>query len=370
MWTEFEFYKIDNKSNQNILIAKLSNLGFDSFNESEVTQLKAYILTKNVTESFLEDLRIKKTFYKFKFSSLKDKNWNHLWESNFKPILIQDKCFVRAPFHQKIDEKIDVVINPKMAFGTGHHETTRMMVAELLNLNFVPNKILDVGCGTGILSIVSEKIWNNDVVACDIDDWSIKNTNENIGLNNCSKIKLIHGNIDSCNKYAKYDLILANINTNVLIEEFDSYLKLLDLNGVLILSGFLELDYIKIIDKARKSGLSLISKKVENKWNCIALKKYIIFLLLFSVNLFAQIEICFPFSFKKIKYIEGKENKKIVKQFLKNWKSNSFNKNDKDIIIHYVSSFENRSFSQEYYINFSFCNYLVVNNSKKIIKLA
>ena len=274
MWTEFEFYNIDNKSNQNILIAKLSDIGFDSFNESEVSKLKAYILTKNVTESFLEDLKIA-TYYKFKFSTLKNQNWNHLWESNFKPILIQNKCFIRAPFHQKIDGKIDVIINPKMAFGTGHHETTRMMVAELLNLNFIPNKILDVGCGTGILSIISEKIWNNDIVACDIDDWSIKNTNENISLNNCSKIKLIHGNIDSCNKYAKYDLILANINTNVLIEEFDSYLKLLDLNGVLILSGFLELDYIKIIDKARKSGLSLISKKVENKWNCIALKKNI-----------------------------------------------------------------------------------------------
>ena len=271
-WVEFVFELKDEDSFKDILIARLSLLGFDSFDESG-NKLKGYILNKNVTENFLEDLKIL-TSNKFKFSSLEDKNWNTLWESNFKPILIQDICFIRAPFHKKKDVEIDVLINPKMAFGTGHHETTRMMISEILNLNYLPKKVFDIGCGTGILSIISEKKWNCDVLACDIDEWSIKNSKENIILNNCNKIKLIHGSVSQV-KMFKYELILANINTNVLLNELDLYYKFLELNGTLILSGFLVKDYIKIYNKASECGFTFVHKKEENKWNCIVLRKSI-----------------------------------------------------------------------------------------------
>jgi len=270
-WVEFVFKLRDEDSFKDILIARLSLLGFDSFDETD-KKLKGYIDEKKVTDFFLEELKIiSKT--SFTFSSLENKNWNELWESNFHPIMIGENCFVRAPFHEKKEVKYDVLISPKMAFGTGHHETTRMMILELFNLQDVPKKVLDVGCGTGILSILSEKIWSAKVIAIDTDNWAIENSLENLKINKCVNTKLIHGGIETQEESGKYDLILANINTNVLVKDLKSYFNLLQLNGVLILSGFLFEDFFKINKQATKLGLILINQNEEKKWQCVVFRK-------------------------------------------------------------------------------------------------
>ena len=270
-WVEFVFKLRDEDSFKDILIARLSLLGFDSFDETD-KKLKGYIDEKKVTDFFLEELKIiSKT--SFTFSSLENKNWNELWESNFRPIMIGENCFVRAPFHKKKDVKYDVLISPKMAFGTGHHETTRMMILELFNLQDVPKKVLDVGCGTGILSILSEKIWSAKVMAIDTDNWAIENSLENLKINKCVNTKLTHGGIETQEESGKYDLILANINTNVLVQDLKSYFNLLQLNGILILSGFLFEDFLKINKQATKLGLILINQNEEKKWQCVVFRK-------------------------------------------------------------------------------------------------
>ena len=270
-WVEFVFKLRDEDSFKDILIARLSLLGFDSFDETD-KKLKGYIDEKKVTDFFLEELKIiSKT--SFTFSSLENKNWNELWESNFHPIMIGENCFVRAPFHEKKEVKYDVLISPKMAFGTGHHETTRMMILELFNLQDVPKKVLDVGCGTGILSILSEKIWSTKVMAIDTDNWAIENSLENLKINKCVNTKLTHGGIETQEESGEYDLILANINTNVLVQDLKSYFNLLQLNGILILSGFLFEDFLKINKQATKLGLILINQNEEKKWQCVVFRK-------------------------------------------------------------------------------------------------
>ena len=272
-WIEFIFDLKDEDSFRDILIARLSLLGFDSFDETGI-KLKGYIDKEKVTDFFLEELKIiSKT--SFNFSNLESKNWNAIWESNFHPIMIGENCFVRAPFHEKKEVEYDILINPKMAFGTGHHETTRMMILELFNLHKAPKKVLDVGCGTGILSIIAEKIWNPKVIAIDIDHWAVENSLENFKINKCVNINLIKGGIETQEKIDKFDLILANINTNILLKDLKSYSNLLLLNGILILSGFLSADFVKINQKATKIGLILINKNEEKKWQCVIFKKNI-----------------------------------------------------------------------------------------------
>ena len=270
-WIEFIFKLNDESSCKDILIAKLAFLDFDSFDETS-HNLKAYIHEAKVTDYFLENVKqISDT--NFTYSCLENKNWNIIWESNFSPIMIDETCFIRAPFHKKKKVKYDVLINPKMSFGTGHHETTKMMISELLNLKEKPKSVLDVGCGTAILSIISEKLWNCKITAIDIDEWAIKNSLENIKLNNCSNINIQKGSIQNQKEKIKYDLILANINTNVLIQDCDLYFDFLRTNGTLIISGFLHKDFSKI--KKATLGFSLISQKEKNKWQCIVLKKIV-----------------------------------------------------------------------------------------------
>ncbi len=269
-WVEFIF-KLKVDSSKDILIAKLASLGFDSFDETH-DDLKAYIDKEKVTNTFLELVK-KNSQLDFKYLCLENKNWNVIWESNFSPILIDDQCFIRAPFHQKMNVKYDILINPKMSFGTGHHETTKMMILELIHFKERPRKVLDVGCGTAILSIVSEKLWGSEVLAIDIDQWAIENSLENININKCVNIDVEKGDIQTQKKSFKYDLILANINTNVLLKDFNLYFDFLEPNGHLIISGFLDKDFLKIKEKSLFFNFSLISQKEENKWQCVVLKK-------------------------------------------------------------------------------------------------
>ncbi len=214
-------------------------------------------------ESFKINFRIKKIKYE---------NWNQIWESNFNPVLISNNCIVRSSFHSKYNLKYEIIINPKMSFGTGHHETTYLCIKELLDMkSFVSLKFLDYGCGTGILSILAEKLKAKQIDAVDTDIKSIKNTLENIKINNCKKINLIKGDINQLNT-KMYDIIVSNLEKNTLLKYIKNFKKLLKIKGVLILSGYLSQDFLEIKNCCEKNNLILLQKKNKNNW---MLTKYI-----------------------------------------------------------------------------------------------
>ena len=208
-------------------------------------------------ESFKINFRIKKIKYE---------NWNQIWESNFNPVVISKNCIVRSTFHPKYNLKHEIIINPKMSFGTGHHETTYLCLKELLNMkSFVSLKFLDYGCGTGILSILAEKLKAKQIDAVDTDIKSIKNALENIKINNCKKINLIKGDINQLNT-KMYDIIVSNLEKNTLLKYIKNFKKLLKIKGVLILSGYLSQDFLEIKNCCEKNNLILLQKKNKNNW--------------------------------------------------------------------------------------------------------
>tara|TARA_B100001564_G_C20599081_1_gene651757 strand:- start:307 stop:1140 length:834 start_codon:yes stop_codon:yes gene_type:complete len=268
-----EFIFKTNSSSLNeieIIISQLYVLDFDSFEETNKV-LKAYISSDKYNNHLIKKINGNDILKKisFKINNLENKNWNNIWESNFKPVIFDD-VIIRAPFH-KVNKKlnIDIVINPKMSFGTGHHETTRLMLKSMSKLKFIPNKILDFGCGTGILSIFSEKKWNANILALDIDKWAYNNSIENIKYNSCKRIEVVNLDIGMLNSDNHFDLILANINTNTLINSMARIKKLLQQEGRLIISGFYFQDFEKINNKATRFGLSIINKFENNDWQCI-----------------------------------------------------------------------------------------------------
>jgi ribosomal protein L11 methyltransferase len=259
-----------------IIIAELSETGYDSFWEEEEGVL-AYIEREKFDEKTLKSLQEKywEARITYEFSGLESKNWNEEWEKNFQPIVIANKCHVRATFHEPRPElDMEVVIDPKMSFGTGHHATTSMMVEYMLEMDFSHKKVLDVGCGSAILSIVAQKLGAESVFAFDIDDWAVENSKENIKLNNCSNIFLEKGTITTISLSYNYDVILANITRNVLLDEIPHYAKLLEKGGVLLLSGFYESDIDRLVDTANMYKLSLQNTKLkEGGWAALLLEK-------------------------------------------------------------------------------------------------
>ncbi len=270
-FVEFSFDLKDvSNSDSEVLTAQLLDLGFDSFENTE-NNLKAYILDKKLSDNLLQKIRnnliVKNPDFDVK--NLENKNWNNTWESNFEPVFF-DSGVIRASFHSiKELPKYDIIINPKMSFGTGHHETTKLMINAMNSLNFFPSKILDFGCGTAILSILAEKMWQANILALDIDKWAFENAIENLDLNACKNIKVKNCSIDQISNQSKFDLILANINTNILIDSFSDMISFLKKDGVLILSGFYFSDFTRINKQAYLFGCSLINKFEDNDWQCV-----------------------------------------------------------------------------------------------------
>ena len=254
-----------------ILIAQLSQLGFDSFQENN-DGISAYIDSSVLSTVKVQDIQIlNSTEFNISFESnnVKKQNWNIKWESNFEPIYVDKICCVRAPFHKKSNFKYDLVIEPKMSFGTGHHETTSMMISFILANSFYNSSVCDIGSGTAVLAILAEKRGANRIDAIDIDNWCYLNSIENIKRNNSENINVYEGEVEKLIHF-KYDNIFANINLNVLLADIPIYSKMLNKDGVLYVSGFYKKD-IKSIEKAAEiSNLSLVDSKVKNQW--VALK--------------------------------------------------------------------------------------------------
>jgi ribosomal protein L11 methyltransferase len=254
-----------------ILIAELYALGFDSMMETE-TGLDAYVIIEDFDLPILEELtaRYSEANISFVTSEFENKNWNAEWEKNYAPIIVEDKCLVRATFHENLgDYQYEIIITPKMSFGTGHHATTYLMIKHQMSINHQNKRVLDAGCGTAILAVMAEKLGAKEVLAYDIDEWSIENAPENVALNDSKNITVQGGTIRSIKIDGTFDIILANINKNVLLDELEDYSKFIVDNGYVILSGFYIEDNDDVIAKANEAGLYLESKSDKDNWSSL-----------------------------------------------------------------------------------------------------
>jgi ribosomal protein L11 methyltransferase len=254
---------------QDMLINELAEIGFDTFEEVE-TGFKAYIPESDFNQQLLDERLVSyhQLFsFTYEINLIPQKNWNEVWESNFEPIQIRDKVWVRATFHQHRPEfPYEIVIDPKMAFGTGHHETTSMVMDMMLDTDFSNKKILDMGCGTGILAILANKLGAIDITAIDYDPICYESTIENAELNGIGNIKAICGSKEVIPD-AQFDVILANINRNILLDQIARYGEVLKPGGEIYFSGFYEnpdLDIIK--EEAGKHGLKYLNHKKTKEW--------------------------------------------------------------------------------------------------------
>ena len=251
-----------------VLIATLSELAFESFVETEAG-FNAYIKEEEYSE---DELKLALGDFEdiftidFKTKTIPQQNWNKEWESSFQPIEVEGKCYIRAPFHEKkAGFLLDVIIEPKMSFGTGHHDTTQLMIKYLMLLNVKNESLLDMGCGTGVLAIVASMLGSNPIEAVDVDDWSYENTVENLAKNNINNV-LVHKGDAQILEEKIFHTILANINKNVLLADISKYKKVLKKGGNLVLSGFFETDIAELKAKAENLGLKYESSKISNQW--------------------------------------------------------------------------------------------------------
>ena len=250
-----------------ILVAELGDVGFESFTENP-DGVEAYIQKKDWNTNLLDGIQIlrsEEVSFSYEVKEIEQVNWNEEWEKNFEPIVVDGQVSVRAPFHKDPQLKYDIVIEPKMSFGTGHHETTHLMIAHLLQIDLKEKKVLDMGCGTGILAIFSEIKGAADIDAIDIDNWCYENSLENVERNNCRNISVFEGDA-SLLKPQAYDLIIANINRNILLNDMHIYAMSLKKNGTILLSGFYNEDIEKINEIAVLNGLHLEKKLERNNW--------------------------------------------------------------------------------------------------------
>ena len=271
IYIAYEFSVTPKNPATEILIAELGHVGFESFVEND-TGVTAYIQKQEWNTNILDDLYILGSAeFKIKYSHYEviQTNWNKEWEKNFNPIQVDGQVSVRAPFHENPSLKFDIVIEPKMSFGTGHHETTHMMIQHLLALDLENKKVLDMGCGTGILAIFAEMKGAQPTDAIDIDSWCYQNSKENVQRNGCKHITVLEGD-SSLLKGKKYDVIIANINRNILLSDMKIYTDCLHQEGILLLSGFYKADIAIIESEVVKHGLVFDKMIQRNSW--VALK--------------------------------------------------------------------------------------------------
>jgi ribosomal protein L11 methyltransferase len=249
-----------------ILIAQLSETGFDGFEERE-NELDAFIPEENYDTEFLNEL-MQQHKLDFTKSIIQPENWNQLWESNFHPVIVDDFVAVRAHFHEPVTNvKHEIIITPKMSFGTGHHATTNMMMRQMKDIDFTGKSVFDFGTGTGILAILADKSGAESVTAIDNEEWSITNAAENFQMNNSINVNLKLS--DHLIADQTYDIILANITKNIIVENFSFLSRQLNKNGILLVSGLLEDDEKDILKAGKKYSLKPNIRLKEGNWLCV-----------------------------------------------------------------------------------------------------
>ena len=258
-----------------IVVARLNEIEFETFLEND-NGVRCYIQAKLFDKKKLdiELYKIKQyTKLNFNINHVAQKNWNEEWEKNFKPVQINSHCLIRSEFHNNSGNfKDEIIITPKMSFGTGHHETTFLMINELYNLDLNDKSILDMGSGTGVLSIVASKNGAKKVVGIDIDEWAFQNSIDNAKLNNTENISFLHGDIKLIENQ-DFDIILANINRNIIEKDIEEYYNLLSDKGDLLISGFLVEDVDFIINLSINNRFNVINKKNKGQWSMVHLRK-------------------------------------------------------------------------------------------------
>ncbi len=268
------YYKVSITSSpekQDLIIALLSQSDFNGFEEEDFG-FKAYISEQSYDVTFIQELADQYNF-SYKAKLIPTQNWNAVWESNFQPIQIDDFCGIRADFHPPFENVEHVItINPKMAFGTGHHETTMMMMEIMRTLNFKDKKVFDYGCGTGILAILAAKMGAQPIIAIDYDPLSTENTVENCAKNNILQVETLLGELSVVNE-TEFDFILANINRNVILNSLPSLFLKTKQNGQVLISGILHADQSLVTDAIEKAGFSMLKVIGKGEWICMHLSK-------------------------------------------------------------------------------------------------
>lgn len=260
---------------RDIFIAELDGLGFESFVETK-TGFSTYIKEDEYHQDLLKVLERDEVEVSVEIKKIEDQNWNQQWEDQFQPVEVEDFLLIRAPFHADLDlpkKQLEIIIQPQMSFGTGHHQTTWLISRRMFQLNLKDQNVLDMGTGTGVLAILAEKLGAKSVFAPDIDEWSFNNAQENSALNHCSRIEVAHGGIETV-VGKKFDAIIANINKNILIEQFSVYSKSLLNQGKLIISGFFETDQDHLVQEAKKHGFVFENIFVKDEWAMIEFARH------------------------------------------------------------------------------------------------
>lgn len=260
-----------NETVNDVLSAFLGEIGFESFVE-EADGLKAYIQEPLFDEAALKEtianLPIENVTVSYTFELIEDKDWNEEWEKNyFQPIVIDNRCVIHSTFHKDVpNAEYDILINPQMAFGTGHHETTSLILEQLLDAELQGKSLLDMGCGTSILAILAAMRGANPITAIDIDTWCVENSKENILLNNISNVSVELGDANSLKGKGPFDIVIANINRNILLRDMESYTACMVKGSEIFMSGFYVDDIPLIQKKAESLGLEFVSYKEKNNW--------------------------------------------------------------------------------------------------------
>lgn len=256
-----------------ILISSIAEMGFDSF-ETNDKGFIAYIPENLNSNINLKEFTFEDFSYTFTTEKMAQVNWNEEWEKNFSPVIVNDDCIIRAPFHE-IEKKYnyDIIIMPKMSFGTGHHDTTWLICKNMLDFDFKNKTVFDMGCGTGVLAILAKKLGATTTVGNDIDEWSVDNAIENCAANNCSDIKIEMGDANLLATKNIYDFILANINKNVLKTYIPDLANSLIKGGFLFISGFFKTDCEELINLASSHYLKLHKQELKGDWAVIMFEK-------------------------------------------------------------------------------------------------
>jgi ribosomal protein L11 methyltransferase len=266
-YIEVSFTLNSNEANTELLVAELSLIDYEGFEEIE-TGLKAFIARDVFDENLLNALKLRLPELlqnPWETKVIKERNWNAEWESSYTPVLIKDRVYIYAPFHEKRDDvEFSILIEPKMSFGTAHHETTSLVIEMMLEEDFTNKAILDMGCGTGVLAILAEKMGGAQMVAIDNDHNAFVNSEENVRDNNCAKISVFCGGTELIPH--KFDMIIANINKNTLLADMKQYCENLNQGGSIIFSGFYLSDLKDIAKQALNCGATLNKHKEKNGW--------------------------------------------------------------------------------------------------------